>query len=1356
MKAFSLFLCLFFAAGKILAQPSPEAPPSLKEWQGWVLWDVPKKNSPPDYNAQEKRNAIWVSELSLDLKDSGGSFESRTTVFDDSWVALPGKPELWPQEVRVNGKDFPVLQQNNAPALFLEPGEYRIQGKFSWSSLPQNLPVPQTVGILRLRLSDKEIDVPSWSPDGTLWLRRDRVGAETAQNFLSTKIFACIEDGIPIWLVTEIELIVSGKSREENLGTLLPEGWKLAKVESPIPVAADDSGNVKAQVRSGKWTIRFRSFRLDDPKNISFSKSSKPAAEDILVGLKANPDFRMLEVTGSPLVDVSQTTFPASWRNLPVYRWNTASPFLLEERMRGKGQQKPPGLNIQKEWWLEESGNQVVFRDNITGGGRETWRLDAAPGTDLGSVRSEGNGQLITRNPSSGLPGVEIRTNQINLEATGTIGRTPDLSASGWNADADSVRVKWNLPPGWRLFSLHGADWVQGDWLTAWSLLDLFLLLLFSLSVLRLHGLAGAALAFLAFALSYQEPDAPRYLWLLLLLPLALLRVLPAGKLQKIAEVWKWATALLLVLFLTPFLFAQIQQAIYPQLEKHSSQGLSENAIQLGDMDTFAFAANEAMPPPPQPQRKSREKSEALYASMPASLAPAPRAGGKSADISNMLYDSKAKIQTGPGIPEWSWRTVSFGWDGPVQTGQTVRPILISVNTERVLTILRVLSLIALGGLLLRSRNHAPAKKTNLPPPLPTAAMTAVLFLALSLFNHGTANAEFPSPELLKEYKERLSKPAEVFPNTAEIPFVSLSLNEKKLRCVAEIHTGTRTSVPLPGKLPAWSPLSVSVDGKPQSALRRNDGYLWVVLEPGVHKVEVSGTLGDAAEWEWSFLLRPRKISVDAPGWSFSGIQENGVPEQQIFFSRQQKKQESEAIYDRQDYQPLVAVERTLEIGLVWQVRTTVTRLSPTGKAISLQLPLLENERVLTPNAILKNGLLEVRLGAQSSSYSWQSELPFSHEILLRSRKEDSWVERWKLHISPVWNATTTGLPPVFDEKQKELIPSWNPWPGESVSLSLSRPEAIPGSTVTVNRATQSLTIGQRQTMTNLLLSVRSSMGEDFSVTLPQGAEVTALSLDGKPLPARIENQKTIVSLHPGDQIIALSWKVNRDLETKIQTQPVALSANSANISTQINLPNDRWVLAVEGPLRGPAVRFWGILLAVVLCSWILGNIPASPLGKIQWTLLGLGLTQVPLPAALAVIAWLFFLVWRGKKSFLQGSPLRFKFLQIVLALTTAVALCVFVGVVAAGLLGDPEMFILGNASSRTCLKWFQPECGMELPTPSCWAVSVWWYRLLMLAWALWLAFSLLRWLQWGWQQFNFGGIWNATEKTEQKETLNP
>jgi hypothetical protein len=113
---------------------------------------------------------------------------------------------------------------------------------------------------------------------------------------------------------------------------------------------------------------------------------------------------------------------------------------------------------------------------------------------------------------------------------------------------------------------------------------------------------------------------------------------------------------------------------------------------------------------------------------------------------------------------------------------------------------------------------------------------------------------------------------------------------------------------------------------------------------------------------------------------------------------------------------------------------------------------------------------------------------------------------------------------------------------------------------------------------------------------------------------------------------------------------------------------------------------------------------------------------------------------WRGRASFLQFPAWGFNLLQLFLIALTAVTLVVFVAVVAEGLLGDPEMFILGNGSNRTLLRWYQARSDETLPTPGFASVSIWWYRFLMLAWALWLAASLIRWLRWAWNQFSGGG----------------
>ncbi|MCA9260733.1 MAG: hypothetical protein KDA61_16080, partial [Planctomycetales bacterium] len=97
---------------------------------------------------------------------------------------------------------------------------------------------------------------------------------------------------------------------------------------------------------------------------------------------------------------------------------------------------------------------------------------------------------------------------------------------------------------------------------------------------------------------------------------------------------------------------------------------------------------------------------------------------------------------------------------------------------------------------------------------------------------------------------------------------------------------------------------------------------------------------------------------------------------------------------------------------------------------------------------------------------------------------------------------------------------------------------------------------------------------------------------------------------------------------------------------------------------------------------------------------------------------------------------------QIALAIFTLILFGILLFIVGEGLLGDPEMFILGNGSYPWSLEWFQPRGEDMLPQPWIVSVSVWYFRLLMLCWALWLAAALLRWLRWGWTQYTTGQGW--------------
>lgn len=1298
-------------------------PEPLKPWESWAAWnDEALLQSPAPYASQDTPLTFWPSELQLSATESGATLRQTVTVYSASWVPLPGGALVWPSGVASGGKPLAVLEREGRPVVRLLPGTQDISGMLAWKSMPQNVPLPPQTGVVRLEVDGKSVESPLWDGEGRLWLKRDASPEEAAgPDFLSVNLYAALDDGIPLWLRTRVELIVSGKSREEDLGNILPEGWEVSSVDSPIPVALDAGGRAKAQVRAGRWMINVSAFRLDDARELRFASGAGPAAESVLIGLRLQPDFRIIEFAGVSPVDVTMTTYPEDWRDLPVYQWPTAEALRIEERLRGMGEQAPEGLRIARAIWLDEDGRGMTFRDTISGMRQKIWRLDAAAGQELGSVRIDGTGQLITRDPSDGAPGVEIRSRNLSLEATGRMAKGETFPATGWKTDADNLEVTLNLPPGWRLFALFGADWVRGDWLTSWSLLDIFVVLIFTLAIFRLRGAGAAILAFAALALSYREFDAPQLLWLALLAPVAILSVVPPGRLRWVVQMWKWATVIVFVLAAVPFLSLQIQQAIYPQLERVPSV-FGDATSRATEMSRSDEPAAEAAAAP--------DESYALSKLMPSS----PRSRNVQSQNQNMLYEAKARIQTGPGVPEWYWRVVRFGWNVPVTAAQTFHPVFISSGLERLLTVLRILLVVALTLVLLGLRR------------IPVTSATPLLIAAL-LLGAVPAQAQFPEPGMIETLRERLVEKRDLPPMAAEISVVTLNLADRKLVMEAEIHAAALVAVPLPGRLPAWSPVSVTVDGKPGAALRRDDNYLWVAVTQGVHVVRVEGVIGDASEWEWTFQLKPRRVRVEAPGWNVSGINPDGVPEQQVFFARQQKTAAAEAVYDRQDYQAVAVVERELELGLIWQVRTTVRRLTPPGKAIALRVPLLDGENVLSGNVPLKNGAAEVRLPAGEQAVSWQSELVLADRLELAARVDDTWAERWKLVVSPVWNVNFDGLAPIFEDDAGELVPVWRPWPGEKIGISIGRPEPVPGATVTVRRVNHAVDIGDRQRASTLELALTSSLGEDFLVALPAGVQVTALSRDGRDTPVRMDGDRIVIPLRPGEQNVRIAWKTAVDLTSRAKVDPVTLPVESANISTTVNVPGNRWVLWTGGPQRGPAVRFWTVLIFSLVAAIVLGRLKSSPLHAAQWMLLGIGLTQVTLPEALLVVGWLFLLVWRGRPSFQKLVPGAYNLMQAVVVISTAVALGVLVRAVAAGLLGSPEMFITGNGSSSASLQWYLDRAAGTLPQPSVQSVSVWWYRLAMLVWALWLAAATLRWLVRGWNAFTSGGAFRPMRK---------
>src|SRR5206468_239091 len=90
-----------------------------------------------------------------------------------------------------------------------------------------------------------------------------------------------------------------------------------------------------------------------------------------------------------------------------------------------------------------------------------------------------------------------------------------------------SWRLEMAEPTGWQLYYASGVDDVSSSWVTNWTLLDLFVVLIVALAVGRLWSRRWGLVALVTLALTYPESAAPRWLWLAVLAGDALVRALP-------------------------------------------------------------------------------------------------------------------------------------------------------------------------------------------------------------------------------------------------------------------------------------------------------------------------------------------------------------------------------------------------------------------------------------------------------------------------------------------------------------------------------------------------------------------------------------------------------------------------------------------------------------------------------------------------------------------------------------------------------------------------------------------------------------------------------------------------------------
>ncbi len=1391
-----LSLALSLVAGRASAQgmsPS-QLPEPLKAWVPWVMHGDADWQCPPEFNDATQRRCSWPGVLQLQVTARGARFSQRWHGVREDWVALPGEAKWWPQEVLLDGKPVPVLDREGVPSVRLPAGPHRLEGQWSWAQMPESLALPSSTALVQLDLAGKLVAEPVRDTDNRLWLGRPQAEAGASEEQAQVQVHRQWVDGVPVRLHTRVRLEVSGKGRELIIARSLLPGWVPQELISPLPATLTPEGHLRVQARAGVWDLNLIARHPGQVASLTLppvtaSPGAAPlVAEEEVWVFAAAPALRTVSLEGAPSVDPQQTTLPAQWRRLPAYLMRPDVTLNLKEQRRGDADPASDKLSLVRRAWLSFDGQSMTFHDRITGRVNQATRLEIGTPARLGRADVEGEDQMITLG-SSGLTGLELRRGNLQMSADSIVTPvTRSTPAVGWRQDFDQVRMDLNVPAGWRLLHVGGVDRADGAWLSRWNLLDFFVVLIMTLTIGRLWGVRLGAVTFVMVVLSYQEPGFPLWIWLPLLVAVALGRVMP-DSLAQVQGVTRWverASLVVLVLLCLQFAISQARTALYPVLEQ--SGGALDESRSLSDVVPASMPSEQDLamkrPMPAASPATSLEPNESQSLRSRSLMRDEGKLAQSQSQQLNRAYrnvDPTAIVQTGPGLPTWSWHSYGLQWDGPVLNDQVMTLWLLPPWVQKLLTVLRLALLgVLLAALVRHTWRSLPPAQSSSPGSGGPAALAGGLVLSLAGLagiwsppaqaktplppaapapaTLGNATA-WPDAALLAQLKERLKAPPDCLPSCAELSRMTVQVSGTTLRLGLEVDADRDTAIPVPGGLTYWVPREVRANGRPEVLHRGDDGRLWLWVGPGRQRIDLVGDLSPASDTlQLPLPLKPRQVLVNAPGWEVEGLGGDEVADT-FQLTRQRKVERVGAERDTPALPAYLRVERRVYLDLLWRVETTVQRESPRGVPALAQIPLLPGEAVTSNGINVKDGKVQVNLGPQADTLSWSSTLAPGAALRLsaaptQDMTQTAWAETWSLDASTVWHVDLEGVPPagsVIPQRQGDAL-RFYPWPGETLTLHINRPEAVQGQTLTVDRATWTVKPGARATDYELVVSLRSSRGLDHLLTLPEGAALQQVKINGEVRALRAQGRMLTLPVVPGKQAVSLSWRVDQGMSPRYQTQALALGLDSVNHQVNLTVPSNRWLLWVSGPGLGPAILFWGVLLVFSGAGLVLSRVGRArgvPLSTPQWLLLMVGLTQVTPWAGAIVVAWFFALARRGAAldgavAATGGPAWRFNLGQLALVGATVLMLGVLCFAVAEGLLGQPDMQVVGNGSSGHFLSWTQDRVGEVLPTITLITLPLLVYRGLMLLWALWLAWSLLNWLRWGWGAWSRGRVWRS------------
>jgi hypothetical protein len=1256
MKSIWLATLVALQISNVAAQTAA-VPPELLGWQDWVLHDSIKRCP---ISSEDQQRCVWPGTLRIEVAERGARFvQNASSYLANQSLTLPGNAEgHWPINVRVNGAPVPVLNVSGRPAIWLTPaGEATIEGEFVWETRPEQLTVGDDVPV-ELRQNGVAVNNPERQGNELYLGTQTNVAREA--DALDVQVHRLLSDQLPLNLATHIELRVSGNARETLLGPALLPGFAPTAIDGDLTAKLEADGSLRIQLKPGTWSLNLYARSLSPLVEFKLPKSTQtnnawPSEETL--SLQTDPLFRTIRLEGLESIDPNQSEVPSDWRQMPAYLWSAEQSFTLRQESRGRDETVPNRLTLDRTLWLDFSGKGFSGKDQLSGVMQRDWRVSMRAPYVLTRAQAYGEDGLepllITKDTQGAGTGVELRTTNVSLQTSSRIEAPYQLgksiAATGYTQVLDQANIALNTPPGWKLIAAIGASQSTSAWIDQWNVYYIFAAAILTVIAWRYLGFAFAAATGLFIVLSMFEMHGPKYSLAFALLLLMLLRKMSnttsaSNRAQNLGNSWfgklvrysSYAVLLMVTLQTIAFVQHQARVAMHPQLDfvgyetAQSNDGYSQEKVQVqlnaqgtgqelvyqqnASVADVAVAVEEAAPaaatPPPPPPPPPREMVIASNKMAYANQASTKR-------MKMQRYASNSVLQAGRAEPDWTWQQYQVSVAGPIAPDQTLAFVL----TPPWLTgLIRFLMIALVAYLLYRVareliRNHRePPTDKDFGEPAPDRSSAAVLATSLLFFSSLVTSASLfaqstPDGEILEKLRERLEQQPACAPNCVSLgqTRVSASGNQLEMQLIASVGATAEVKIPISER--ALADVSLSVDGQARRFDGREGDNRSLVLPRGVHTIVIRALIR-ADRVVLAFPVTPMHVEFIGTGWETNSIRDARLSSGTLDLARAAGANAADTERETggtNQFPPYLRVTRQFQFDLNWKLTTRIERLTATGQGITVRLPLLAGEQPLHPDVVIKDGVALYSLNQSQADVEFESALASAEQLSLTAPALSERAEIWTVQSSPTWHVDATGVPQSLhgmEPSQQDVAQRFDPLPGETLMLKLTRPEPAPGPAFRIDSVNLSVSPGEKLRDSTLSFLLRATQGGSHTILLPAGSELIAISRDGSAQTLRLREQKLELPVHPGDNQFLVQIREKIALADGLRAPAIDLKLPAANVNITIDVPDNRWLLWTRGPTLGPAILFWPTLFVILLISGALAYSRRTALGFTEWFLL--------------------------------------------------------------------------------------------------------------------------------------------------------